>query len=57
MKIRLSGWEEDAMAASPEAVLRGDAHKDGGGAGDVDDSGSWDECDGLIGFFEKKMCI
>ena len=43
MKIRLSGWEEDAMAASPEVVLRGEAHKDGGAAGDVDGSGSWDE--------------
>ena len=46
MKIRLSGWQEDAMASSQQDVLREEAQKDGGA-----------ECDGLIGFFEEKMCI
>ncbi|KAH9062376.1 fungal-specific transcription factor domain-containing protein [Lactarius vividus] len=52
MKIRLSGWQEDAVASSQEDPLLREAQKDGGGA---DDSGSWAECDGLIGFFEEKM--
>ncbi|KAH9060341.1 fungal-specific transcription factor domain-containing protein [Lactarius deliciosus] len=54
MKIRLSGWQEDAAASSQKDPLLGEAQKDGGGA---DDSGSWPECDGLIGFFEEKMHI
>lgn len=53
MKIRLSGWQEDAAASSQQDPLRGESQK-GGGAGD---SGSWPEYDGLIGFFEEKMCI
>ncbi|KAH9170142.1 hypothetical protein EDB89DRAFT_2072266 [Lactarius sanguifluus] len=54
MKIRLSGWQEDKAASSQQDPLLGEAQKDGGGA---DDSGSWPECDGLIGFFEGKMHI
>ncbi|KAH8997706.1 fungal-specific transcription factor domain-containing protein [Lactarius hatsudake] len=54
MKIRLSGWQEDAAASSQQDPLLGEVRKDGGGA---DDPGSWPECDGLIGFFEEKMHI
>jgi hypothetical protein len=56
MKIRLSGWQEDAMAPSQQDVLRGEAKEDGGAGSGADDSGPWHECDGLIGFFEE-MCI
>ncbi|KAH8985690.1 hypothetical protein EDB92DRAFT_1949727 [Lactarius akahatsu] len=40
MKIRLSGWQEDAAAFSQQDPLLGEAQKDGGGA---DDPGSWPE--------------
>ncbi len=55
MKIRLSGWQEDTTASSQQEPLRGEAQKDAGAGGGPDDSGSWPECDGLIGFFEEKM--
>lgn len=51
MKIRLSGWQEDTAASSQQDPLRGEAQKDGG----ANDSGLWNECDGLVGFFEEKM--
>jgi len=52
MKIRLCGWQEDA-AASPPRDIEEILQKDGG----ADESPSWPEYDGLIGFFEEKMCI
>ncbi|KAI9442696.1 fungal-specific transcription factor domain-containing protein [Lactarius indigo] len=52
MKIRLSGWQEDAAASEQQHPLSREAQKDGDGA---DGSESWPECDGLIGFFEEKM--
>lgn len=54
MKIRLSGWQEDA-AASPRHDI--DLQRDGGAGDGADGSVSWPEYDGLIGFFEEKMCI
>ena len=55
MKIRLSGWQEDAAASSQQDNLGGEGQKDGGADTGVDDS--WPGYDGLIGFFEEKMCI
>lgn len=52
MKIRLSGWQEDAVPPTIQDTLT----FDNGGAG-ADESGSWPEYDGLIGFFEEKMCL
>jgi hypothetical protein len=51
MKIRLSGWQGDA---STSPGMFGDAeNKDG----KDDDPRSWLEHNGLIGFFEEKLCI
>ncbi|KAI9438423.1 hypothetical protein BJY52DRAFT_1421500 [Lactarius psammicola] len=55
MKIRLSGWQEDAAASSHQDPLHGEAQKDGGTGAGAEDSVSWPEGDGLIGFFEEKM--
>jgi hypothetical protein len=56
MKIRLSGWQEDA-AASPQHDIDEILQMDGGAGAGADESVSWPEYDGLIGFFEEKMCI
>jgi hypothetical protein len=53
MKIRLSGWLGNEDASSGKYQQSGNAPPTGG----TDDSGSWLEEDGLIGFFEKKMHI
>ena len=54
MKIRLCGWMGDGDASSSGTHQQhGDAFKKGGS----DDSGSWFEEDGLIGFFEEKLHI
>jgi hypothetical protein len=54
MKIRLCGWLGDGDASSSGTHQQhGDAFKKDGS----DDSGSWLEGDGLIGFFEEKMHI
>jgi hypothetical protein len=56
MKIRLSGWQEDAPAPpSLQDTLRAGALENGGAG--VDGAGSWPDCEGLIGFFEEKMCL
>lgn len=52
MKIRLSGWQEDAAAPSIQDALE----FDNGGAA-AGEQGSWPGYDGLIGFFEEKMCL
>ncbi|KAI9452635.1 hypothetical protein BJY52DRAFT_1214483 [Lactarius psammicola] len=49
MKIRLSGWQEDAAASSHQDPLHGEAQKDGGTGAGAEDSVSWLEGDGLIG--------
>jgi hypothetical protein len=51
MKIRLRGWQGNASSSHRQF---GDAQNK---EGDDDDSGSWLECHGLIGFFEEKMRI
>lgn len=56
MKIRLSGWQEDAPAPPTlQDTLREEALENGGAG--ADESRSWLECEGLIGFFEEKMCL
>jgi len=51
MKIRLCGWLGDGDASSGKHQ-HGDAED-----GTDDGSGSWLEGDGLIGFFEERLCI
>jgi hypothetical protein len=52
MKIRLCGWQGDA------ALGQRKEHYDASEKDMTDeDSGSWLEGDGLIGFFEEKMRI
>ncbi|KAF8258819.1 fungal-specific transcription factor domain-containing protein [Lactarius quietus] len=54
MKIRLSGWQDDsdAVGTSLPDTLRGEVE------GSLpDETGSWPGYEGLIGFFEEKMCI
>lgn len=52
MKIRLSGWQGNASSSSQ--MQFGDAQKN---EGEEEESRSWLECDGLIGFFEEKLHI
>ena len=54
MKIRLSGWLANGDASSGKYQQRGDSSSRGG---TDQDSGSWLEGDGLIGFFEEKLQI
>ena len=49
MKIRLRGWQSDASEEQQ--------HGDGSKKDVADDSGSWLEGDGLLGFFEEKCRI
>jgi hypothetical protein len=51
MKIRLSGWLGDGDASSGKYQQSGNSSSRGG-----TDEDSWLE-DGLIGFFEEKLCI
>ncbi|KAI0248203.1 fungal-specific transcription factor domain-containing protein [Lactifluus subvellereus] len=51
MKIRLSGWQGDMSSSQGQF---GDAQKN---ECEEEDSRSWLECDGLIGFFEEKLRI
>lgn len=54
MKIRLSGWLGNEDASSGKCQQCGN----GSSRGETDeDSGSWLEGDGLIGFFEEKLHI
>lgn len=55
MKIRLCGWQGDASSGDQQSgkqLQPGDAFMKGGPE-DEEDSGSWLEGDGLIGFFEE----
>jgi len=52
MKIRLCGWLGDGKVSSGKHEQFGDAED-----GTDDGSGSWLEGDGLIGFFEERLCI
>jgi hypothetical protein len=54
MKIRLSGWLENEDASSGRYQQFGNASSRGG---TDEDSGSWLEGDGLIGFFEEKLHV
>jgi hypothetical protein len=54
MKIRLSGWLENGDASSGNYQQCDNASSRGGAD---NDSGSWLEEDGLIGFFEEKLHI
>jgi hypothetical protein len=54
MKIRLGGWLDGDASSSGNQQQHGDASKKNG---TNDDSDSWLEENGLIGFFEEKFHI
>ena len=55
MKIRLSGWLGNEDASSGQYQQSGNAASSRGGTDE--DSGSWLEGDGLVGFFEENLHV